>query len=328
MLEIKPVRIGVLGAARIVKDALLAPARQVDGVHVAAIAARDPHRARAYANEHGVPRVHSSYEAMLADPDIDAVYVPLPAALHAEWTIASVQAGKHVLCEKPFASNTAAAERVASVAAGSDRVVMEAYHTQYHPLHGRLGEILSSGEIGRILSARATFCVPIPPGRDIRWNLALGGGSLLDVGYYPVRTLTSLFGQTPRVKGSRAWTRGGVDRRVEAALQFDDGVTGEVVSSLWSRQLLSMSLAVRGDAGSIQVTRPYHPHLGSRITVKGIGGRRTERTSRKSTFTFQLETFRDSIRQKTGVETDCAAAVRQIQTLDAIYSAAGLEPRP
>lgn len=265
---------------------------------------------------------------MLADPDIDAVYVPLPAALHADWTIAAVQAGKHVLCEKPFASNTAAAERVASVTAGSDRVVMEAYHTHYHPLHGRLAEILASGEIGKVHSVRATFCVPIPPGRDIRWNLALGGGSLLDVGYYPVRTLTRLLGQTPRVKDSRAWTRGGVDRRIEATLQFDDGVTGQVISSLWSRQLLSMSLTVRGEAGHLQVTRPYHPHMGSQVTVTGIGGRRTERTSPKSTYTYQLEAFRDSIRQRTGVETDCAAAVRQIRTLDAIYSAAGLEPRP
>lgn len=328
MNDLQPVRVGIFGAARIAEEALLSPARQLEGVHIAAIAARDPQRARAYANEHGIPRIHSSYEAMLADPDIDAVYVPLPAALHAEWTIASVQAGKHVLCEKPFASNTAAAERVASVASGSDRVVMEAYHTHYHPLHARLGEILASGEIGKIRSAWATFCVPIPPGRDIRWNLALGGGSLLDVGYYPVRSRASLLGQKPQVNVSRAWTRGGVDRRVEATLQFDHGVTGHIVSSMWSRQLLSMSLTVRGETGQMQVTKPYHPHMGSRIKVNGIRGKRMERTSSRSTYTYQLEACRDAIRQRTGVETDCAAAVRQLRTLEAIYSAAGLGPRP
>lgn len=265
---------------------------------------------------------------MIADPDIDAVYVALPAALHAEWTIASVQAGKHVLCEKPFTSNTAAAQRVESVAASSDRVVMEAYHTHYHPLHSRLRGILASGEIGNVRSAWATFCIPVPPGRDIRWNLALGGGSLLDVGYCPVRALTGLFGPTPHVKDSRAWTREDVDRRIESTLQFDNGVTGKIMSSLWSRQLLSMQLSIQGEAGQMQVTRPYHPQLGSRIKVKGIEGHRTERTTRKSTYTYQLEAFRDSIRQRTGVATDCAAAVLQRQTLDAIYGAAGLEPRP
>ncbi|WP_284980341.1 Gfo/Idh/MocA family oxidoreductase [Arthrobacter sp. fls2-241-R2A-200] len=328
MPDTKPIRIGVLGAARIANEALLAPARLVNGVHVTATAARNIDRARAYADKHDIPRVHSSYESMLADPDIDAVYVPLPAALHAEWTIASLQAGKHVLVEKPFTSNTAAAESVASFAANSDRVVMEAYHTHYHPLHGRLREILASGEIGKVHSARATFCIPIPPGRDIRWNLRLGGGSLLDIGYYPVRTLTGLFGQTPQVGDSQAWMRNGVDRRVEATMHFDNGVSAQVVSSLWSRQLFSMALVVHGETGQMQVTRPYHPHMGSQVEVKGIAGRRTERTSRKSTYTYQLEAFRDSIRGKSEAETDCAAAVRQIHTLDAIYSAAGLQPRP
>ncbi|MFE4835230.1 Gfo/Idh/MocA family protein [Arthrobacter sp. NPDC056691] len=130
----------MFGAARIAEEALLVPARQVDGVQVAAIAARDPHRARAYADKHGIRRVHPSYESLLADPDIDAVYVPLPAALHAAWTIAAINAGKHLLCEKPFASNSAAAVKVASVAATADHVVMEAYHTHYHPMHRRLGQ--------------------------------------------------------------------------------------------------------------------------------------------------------------------------------------------
>lgn len=147
-------------------------------------------------------------------------------------------------------------------------------------------------------------------------------------GYYPVRALTGLFGPTPHVKDSRAWTREDVNRRIESTLQFDNGVTGKIMSSLWSRQLLSMQLSIQGEAGQMQVTRPYHPQLGSRIKVKGIEGHRTERTTRKSTYTYQLEAFRDSIRQRTGVATDCAAAVLQRQTLDAIYGAAGLEPRP
>jgi predicted dehydrogenase len=328
MPDDKPVRIGILGAARIVHGALLAPAHKVPGVRVAAIAARDQDRAKTYATKHKVPRVHPTYDALLADPEIDAVYIPLPAALHAQWTLAAIEAGKHVLCEKPFTSNAESASRVASGAANSDRVVMEAYHTHYHPLHRRLREIVASGEIGQIHSAEASFCIPIPPGRDIRWNLALGGGGLLDVGYYPVRALTSLFGDTPEVEHSTAWTRGQIDRRMEATLHFGNGVRGEIVSSIWSRQPLKMMLSIQGDAGRIRVTSPYHPHKGGRIHIRGLQGQRIERTSRKPTYNYQLEAFRDSIQHRTEVETNCVAALRQLQTLDALYSAAGLEPRP
>ncbi|WP_404434652.1 Gfo/Idh/MocA family oxidoreductase [Microbacterium lacus] len=320
-------RVGVLGAARIVKAALLEPSRGIAGVEVTAIAARDRDRAVAGAERGGIPRVHGSYVELLADPDIDAVYVPLPAALHARWTIAAIQAGKHVLCEKPFTSNSEAAQRVAHAADGTDRRVMEAYHSHYHPLYGRLREILGSGEIGAVRSARATFCIPIPPGRDIRWNPALAGGGLLDVGYYPVRILTELFGSSPKVTRARSWRQGEIDRRVEATLRFDGEVTGEIVSSMWSSRLFSMGLKVVGDAGEMRVSFPYHPQMGTRIRVKSATGRRTERTDARSTYSYQLEHFRDAVRSGGPVETDAAAAVLQMRTLDQIYLAAGMRPR-
>src|SRR4051794_30906018 len=155
-----PVRLGILGAAGIVRDALVRPAAKVHGVEVAAIAARDPDRAAAHATKHRIAKVHRSYEDLLADPEIDAVYLPLPSALHARWTIAAIESGKHVLCEKPFTSNAAAAEEVAAVAAGSDVVVMEAYHSHYHPIRQRLHEILDSGELGEIRSAVAVAGAP------------------------------------------------------------------------------------------------------------------------------------------------------------------------
>jgi len=271
--------------------------------------------------------VHESYEALLADPDIDAVYVPLPAALHAEWTIAALQAGKHVLCEKPFTSNADAAQMVADETAASDRVVMEAYHSHFHPLYGRLRDIIASAEIGTVRSARAVFCIPIPPGGDIRWNPELGGGGLLDVGYYPVRALTELFGIAPEVADARAWRRGDIDRRIEASLHWNGGVTGQIVSSIWSRSLISMGLTMLGDGGTMRVSFPYHPQMGTRITVKGAQGRRSERTERRSTYSYQLESFRDAVRGTVAVETTPAAAVHQMRTLDEIYTAAGMSPR-
>ena len=321
-------RIGVLGAARIVKTALLVPSVDIEGVDVVAVAARDPSRARKFATAHGIPRVLPSYEQLLADPDIDAVYIPTPAALHAQWIIAAVDAGKHVLCEKPFTSNASDAERVAVTTANSNRVVMEAYHSHFHPLYPRLRQILASGEIGVPVSARATFCIPIRPGRDIRWNLALGGGALLDVGYYPVRLLTELFGDSLTVIDARASLRDGVDARTDATLRFPSGVTGSVTSSLWSRALVGMGFEIRGGEGRMRVSFPYHPQMGTRIRIDGRQGRRGERTDRRTTYSFQLEAFRDAVRYGARVETTAAAAVRQMLTLDAIYAAAGLPPRP
>jgi predicted dehydrogenase len=133
---------GTLGAARITPKALIEPARAVPEVTVTAVAARDPQRARAFAAKHGVARVHDSYEALIADPDVDAIYNPLPNSLHAPWTLRAIAAGKHVLCEKPFTSNAAEAEQVAAAARASGLVVMEAMHYRYHPLISMIGDRL------------------------------------------------------------------------------------------------------------------------------------------------------------------------------------------
>src|SRR5437868_7369760 len=140
------VRIGCLGAARIAPAALVKPASAADDAEATAVAARDPARARAFAAKHGIPVVHDSYDAMLADPDIDAVYNPLPHGLHAQWTIKALEAGKHVLCEKPFTANAAEAERVAAVADRTGLVVMEAFHYRYHPLADRMRALVEDGE--------------------------------------------------------------------------------------------------------------------------------------------------------------------------------------
>jgi len=298
----------------------------VAGVEVVALAARDSERAAAAAAKHRIPRVHRSYSELLNDRDIDAFYVPLPAALHEEWTVAAIEAGKHVLCEKPFTSNAEAADRVAATASASDVAVMEAYHSHYHPLRRRLHEILDSGELGEIRSASGTFCAPIPPGRDIRWNLELGGGGLLDVGYYPLRLLRELFGE---VTGARAVarTRGDIDARLEARLTHAGGVESTLLSSMWSMPPLAMRLEVLGTAGRMRVGTPYHPQMGGRIRISGSAGRRVERPDRRSTYEYQLEAFRDAVRGG-AVETGAREAVAQLQAIDAIYRAAGITPRP
>src|SRR5205823_10308096 len=135
---------------------------------------------------------HDSYEALLNDPDIDAVYIPLPNGLHAKWTIAALEAGKHVLCEKPFAANAAEAQRAADAASGTGLEVMEAFHWRYHPLAARARDIIASGELGAIRRIDAAMCFPLFKRGDIRWRWDLAGGALMDAGCYPIHIVRSL----------------------------------------------------------------------------------------------------------------------------------------
>src|SRR5690349_16885342 len=193
------VRIGILGAARIAPAAAIKPAHNVPEATIAAVAARDRTRADAFASKHGIPRVHESYADLVADPDIDAIYNPLPNGLHAEWTIAALEAGKHVLCEKPFTANTKEAEAVAAVATRSGLVVMEAFHYRYHPLAERMRAIVESGELGVIRRVETALCFPLPKFSDIRYQYELAGGATMDVGSYTVHIARLLGGEEPEV---------------------------------------------------------------------------------------------------------------------------------
>ena len=183
-------RIGTLGSSRISEAALIDPAASVPEVTVAAVAARDKSRADAFALRHGIPAAYGSYEDLLADPDIDAVYNPLPNSLHGPWTLRAIAAGKHVLCEKPFASNADEAARVADAAAASGLVVMEAMHYRYHPLTRRLSELVA--ELGPVqhLQCWTSFAIKDPD--DIRYDFDLGGGALMDGGCYAIDCLRLL----------------------------------------------------------------------------------------------------------------------------------------
>ncbi len=314
-------RIGVLGAASINRDALLSPASRVEGVTVAAIAARDPARAAEYAAAHGIPRSFASYDALLADPEIDAVYVPLPAALHGEWTLRALAAGKHVLCEKPFTANAAEAERVRDAATASGLVVMEAHHASFHPLVARVREL--AGTIGEIERGSSWFHVPIKPGSDIRWNLALGGGSLMDLGVYPLRLSRDVLGPGT-VESARAWRRGDIDRRMRARLRHGAALI-TVDCGMWSRKGFGVGFELRGTAGRLRVGWPFHPQQGSRIRVDGRAGRLRETADRRASYDFQLEAFRDAV--ATGTPPGLDEAVETMRTVDAIYRAAGMQPR-
>ncbi len=324
----EPVRFGCLGAARIVPNALVKPAKESAEAEVRAIAARDPARAAVFAERHGIPVVHQTYEAVLADDDVDAVYNPLPNGLHAEWTLKALDAGKHVLCEKPFTANAPEAERVAAAAEGAGRVVMEAFHWRYHPLAARALEIINSGELGEVRRVEAALCFPLFRRDDIRWQLDLAGGALMDAGCYPVHIVRTFAGRDPTVTQATARLRTpGVDRFVQAELSFGAGTTGRVTASMWSSSVLRSSAAVTGERGRMHILNPIGPQVFNLVTVKSAKGTRRDRVRGDATYSYQLAAFVAAVRRGVPPLTPPADSVANMRVIDDIYRAAGLEPR-
>jgi predicted dehydrogenase len=320
------VRIGVLGAARITPAALIRPARAVPGVQVAAVAARDSARAEAFARRHGIPRVHATYADLLADDDLDAVYVPLPNALHAEWTLAAVAAGRHVLCEKPLTSNAAEAQRVAAAARDAGVVVMEAFHYRYHPLTRRALELVP--RLGRLTHVDTRLCFPLPRFGDIRYSYRLGGGAMMDAGCYALHALRTLGGAEPEVVSARAALHGPqVDRLMVARYRFPGGATGRTVASLWSRYLLGVSARVTGERGELRIFNYVMPQGYHRLTLRTGEGRHAERVPGEASYTHQLRAFAAAVGGGDTNLTAAADAVATMRLIDAVYAAAGLSPR-
>jgi predicted dehydrogenase len=325
---VAPLRIGVLGAARIAPLALINPAKQNSEVVVAAVAARDASRADAFAAKHDIPRVHESYEALIADPDLDAVYNPLPNGLHGRWTRAALAAGKHVLCEKPFTANAAEAREIADLAAQSDRVAMEAFHYRYHPLALRVEEIIASGELGKLERVEAALCFPLPKFSDIRYNYSLAGGATMDAGCYAVHMVRTFGGETPEVVSAQAKLRDPqVDRAMTAELRFGGGHTGRVRCSMWSSRLLEISAHVVGDRGELRVLNPVTPQFFHRLSVRSTDGKRVERFSRRASYAYQLDAFAAAVLRGEPVKTTPEGAVENMTVIDGIYRAAGLPLR-
>ena len=325
-------RIGILGAARIAPPAVTRPARVVDDVEVVAVAARDRAKAEQFAAKHRIPHVLGSYEDIIASDEVDAIYNPLPNGLHGAWTIKAIEAGKHVLCEKPFTANAEEARQVADVAKASDVVVMEAFHWRYHPLATAVLDIIESGEIGDVVRVSAALVAPYLKPGDIRWDLRLAGGSMMDMGCYTVSQVRTFAGawpdNEPTVTSATAkQARAGVDRALTAELEFPDGITGRIVTGMASGRFLDIHASVTGTDGKIVVLNPVMPQAVSRMTVKGRDGKRTVPVDREPTYVHQLRAFKAAVMDGAEVITHPEWSVANMQVIDDCYRAAGMEPR-
>lgn len=254
-----PVRVGVLGAANIARG-FIKGVKPSTRVVVTAVASRSSEKAQAFALETGVPRFHGTYEALLADPEIDAIYNPLPNSLHAQWSIRACEAGKHVLCEKPLCLSGADARRMFEAARRHSVHLVEGYPYRAQPQTLKLLEVIESGVIGPLQLIQASFGFTLADGPNIRVDASLGGGSLLDAGAYPVSLVRMVAREKPtRVHAVARWA-GGVDRALNATLEFESGLLAQISCSFatsFHRQAL-----IAGTQGVIQTSFLNHPPLG------------------------------------------------------------------
>ncbi|MGW3093138.1 Gfo/Idh/MocA family protein [Streptomyces sp. NPDC001102] len=328
----EPLRIGVLGAARITERALVDPARAA-GHRLVAVAARDRSRAEAFAARHGVERVAGSYADLLADPEVEVVYNPLANGLHGPWNLAALAAGKHVLTEKPSASNAEEAAEVREAAAKSGTVFMEGFHYLFHPVTRRLHELLDSGELGELRRVETLVAIPAPEDGDPRWSLSLAGGAVMDLGCYSLhaqRMLAPWAGGAPSLVSARGGERAGapgVDEWLDAELAFPGGATGSARCHM-AYDGLEMSCRIIGTKGEASAPNFVLPHLDDRVVVRTADGERTEHLGTRSSYAYQLEAFAARVREGTPVPLDADDAVATMTLVDACYRAAGLPPRP
>ena len=320
-------RIGVLGTANITPGALIEPALEVAGVEVAAVAARDVRRAEDFAMRHGIPTVHASYEALIADDTLDAIYNPLVPSLHAKWSINALEAGKHVLCEKPFSRNASEAHSMVAAARQAGLVLMEAFHWRYHPLAEAMIRVVP--ELGDLDHGEAVFAANIPDKSAFLYDYSLGGGASMDLGCYPVHWLRTLSGEEPEVMRAAAVENGdGVDLALEADLLFPSGFRATVRCSMLEPSGAVRYVVINGSKGFLRVENPLSPQSGHRLTVELSDGRRRDETfTLRSTYAFQLEAFRDAVENSQQPPTGGDDAIANMVTIDSLYRSAGLPLR-
>ena len=332
---------------------LIEPAKEVDGVEVAAVAARDPQRAQDYATEHGIPRVFESYDALLASNEIDAVYNPLPNSHHARWTIAALEAGKPVLLEKPFTANADEARQVAEAAEQTGLVVMEAYHWRFHPQADRAIELVAEGAVGEVTHVEAAMVFPSMHGPDdIRYRYDLAGGALMDTGSYALSNLRA-FGELDVVRAEAEEMAPDVDVRMTAELRYrDGGATASITSAFTGTGQkaelgdpdaddlnagdpdafefeFQAEVVVTGSEGRLLIDNPLAPMWGSGLTVIDRGGHTVhhEPAEQVATYTCQLRAFQACVEEGGPNQYPPSESIKTMELIDAVYRAAGLPVR-
>jgi predicted dehydrogenase len=315
-----PLRLGLLSTARI--NRLVIPgARESTEVELVAVASRSQEAAEAYATEWKIPTAHGSYEALLADDGVDAVYISLPNALHVEWSIRALEAGKHVLCEKPLDRSPREVDRTFDAADRAGRILAEAFMWRHNPQTRRLQELVAGGEIGELQRIESAFGFTIDDPANVRLDPGLDGGALMDVGCYCVSGSRLLAGEPQFAEGKQELGGGGVDVRFEGTLRFP----GDVVATfLCGFELAPVdTLEVIGSEGSIFLDDPWHAREPV-IVVRTAEGAREERLEVVDSYRLELEDLARAARGETEPLLGREDAVGQARAIDTLYGSAAV----
>jgi D-xylose 1-dehydrogenase (NADP+, D-xylono-1,5-lactone-forming) len=306
-------RLGLMSTANI-NEMLLGGAP--DGVEIAAVASRDAARAQAYASEHGIARAHGSYEELLGDDDLDAVYISLPNGMHHEWTLKAIEAGKHVLVEKPYSRRAAEAEEAWDAADRAGAVVMEAFMWRHHPQAEAARTLVEQGKIGRLREVRTTFSFPLFDHDNVRMAADLDGGALMDVGCYCISGARLLAGEPERVFGEQVVGPTGVDVDFYGVLRFPNDVVAVFDASftLPKRQRLE---AV-GEEGTLVLEAPWRSDWGGRLLVDD----EPVAVPTANPYELELRNFAAAIAGDSEQLLGRSDAVAQARAIEALYRSA------
>jgi D-xylose 1-dehydrogenase (NADP+, D-xylono-1,5-lactone-forming) len=314
----EPVRWGILSTAHI-NRLVIPPARASAKVELVAVASRDQMRAEAYAREWGIERAYGSYEALLADPEVEAVYISLPNSLHCQWSIRALEAGKHVLCEKPLSARAAEVEDAFAAAERADRILMEAFMYRHHPQTRKLKELLGGGAIGSLRLVRAAFSFTMPDPENVRLRPDVEGGGLMDVGCYCVSGCRLLAGEPERVYGEQLIGATGVDVVFSATMRFAQGVVGGFDCGLVLPE--RDELEVIGDGGSLFLDDPWHAQVPV-MELRRDGKVERIESEAANSYGLEFDNVSDAIRGGAEPLLGRHDAVAQARVLEALYRSA------
>ncbi len=284
---------GLLSTARINRS-LIPPLRASKRNQLLAVASRSQESADAYARNWKIPRTHGSYEALLADPEIDVIYNPLPNHLHAEWTIKAVEAGKHVLCEKPLALSVDEVDAIAAAAQKYGRVVAEAFMYRHHPQTLKVQELVKSGSLGTLKLLRGSFSFKLTRDGDIRLDPAMGGGSIWDVGCYPISFMRTIVGAEPlEAFGWQVTGPTGIDDTFVGQLRFAGDIYGQFDSSFVIPFHAYMEIV--GGEATLIVPQPFKPGLNEKLFLVRDGKTETVKVKGQELYLGEVEDMADAI---------------------------------
>ena len=312
-------RLGLLSTANINGQILLGAA-ETELVEVVAVGSRDGAKAQAYAAEHGLARAHGSYEDLLADPDVDAVYISLPNGMHHAWTMRALEAGKHVLCEKPYSRRPAEVEEAFAAADASGLVLTEAFMYRHHPQMAAVARLIDEGAVGRVVTVKAVFSFALTDLTNVRALPELDGGALMDVGCYCVSGSRLVAGEPVSVLGEQVTGATGVDMAVYGTLRFADDVVSQIEASFLApgRQ----SLEIVGEGGVLRVEAPWRVDFGGDVVLERDGAREIVEVEEANSYTCELENLADAVAGRAEPLLGREDALGQARVIDALYRSA------